>query len=283
MGRVAVIGYPQETNVLLVEAWRDRGIQAELLDPADALDRLGAGDVALGRLDVLPTLDGVEPGLQTLHWLELLGVKVLNSWASLEAAHDKLLTDKRLAAAGVPRPPAEAVAAVEELSEHPLPFVVKPRFGSWGRDVFRCRTPHERRAALAVIATRPWFHSSGAVVEELLDSPGFDLRVLVAGGRVVGAAERVAAPGEWRTNVSLGGSLRHTTLTAGAARIAETAAGAVGLDLCGIDVLPTRTGPVVMEVNGAVEFDGRYSLAGADVYAAAAEALALAPAEAALR
>jgi [lysine-biosynthesis-protein LysW]---L-2-aminoadipate ligase len=282
VGRVAVIGYPQETNVLLVDAWRDRGIQAELLDPAEALDRLGAGDVALGRLDVLPSLDGVEPGLQALHWLELVGVNVLNTAASLEAAHDKLLTDRRLAAAGVPRPPAESVTALEQLGEHPLPFVVKPRFGSWGRDVFRCRTPHELRAAVAVVATRPWFHSRGAVVERLLDSPGYDLRVLVAGGRVVGAAERVAAPGEWRTNVSLGGSLRQTTLAPGTERIATMAAAAVGLDLCGIDILPTRTGPVVMEVNGAVEFDGRYDLAGADVYAAAAEALALAPAEVAL-
>jgi [lysine-biosynthesis-protein LysW]---L-2-aminoadipate ligase len=277
VGRLAVIGYQQETNLLLVEAWRDRGIDAELLDPAEALDRLAPGDVALGRLDVLPTLDGIEPGLQALHWLELVGVRVLNTAASLEAAHDKLLTDERLAAAGVPRPSAEAVDTLDELLELPVPFVVKPRFGSWGRDVFRCRTPHERRAAVAVLATRPWFHKGGAVVEELLDSPGYDLRVLVAGGRVVGSAERSAAPGEWRTNVSLGGSLRHATVTGHVASLATAAAAAAGLDLCGVDVLPGRPGPLVMEVNGAVEFDGRYSLPGGDVYTAVAEALSLQP------
>ena len=63
-----------------------------VLSPAQALTHLGPGDVALGRLDVLPSLDGIEPGLWALDRLASLGVTVLNGRATLTAAHDKLAT-----------------------------------------------------------------------------------------------------------------------------------------------------------------------------------------------
>ena len=279
MRRVGVIGYPQPANVELVAAWRAAGIDAALLAPRDALSKLTVGDVAIGRLDVLQTLDGVEPGLETLGDLETRGVVVLNSAAALLAAHDKLLSDACLARAGVRRPPVTHAVTAEELRRCPLPLVVKPRFGSWGRDVFRCRNPDELEACLAEISGRGWFRKDGAVVQELVPSAGFDLRVIVAGGLVVGAAERVARAGEWRTNISLGGSLRPAHLSAEARSLAVAAAAALDADLIGVDLLPIPEGYTVIEMNGAVEFDGRYSLAGADIYAAIADALALVRAE----
>ena len=92
MALVGVIGWPQETNVELVAAWRDRGIPAELVAPPLAARVLGPGDVAVGRLDVLPTLDGVEPGLEVLSELARRGVRVLNGSETLLRAHDKLFT-----------------------------------------------------------------------------------------------------------------------------------------------------------------------------------------------
>ena len=63
-----------------------------VLTPAQALAKLRPGDVALGRLDILPTLDGIEPGLSALDRLDALGVTVLNGHRTLVAAHDKLAT-----------------------------------------------------------------------------------------------------------------------------------------------------------------------------------------------
>src|SRR5260221_9168616 len=63
-----------------------------VLTPAQAVARLGRGDVALGRLDVLPTLDGIEPGLWALERLAASGVRVLNARRTLFAAHDQLAT-----------------------------------------------------------------------------------------------------------------------------------------------------------------------------------------------
>lgn len=275
MSRIGVIGYAQPANVELVAAWQAAGLDAALVAPNDALSELSVGDVAIGRLDVLPTLDGVEPGLETLDELETHGVIVFNRSAALLAAHDKLLSDACLAAAGVPRPPAGHVGTAEELRRASLPLVVKPRFGSWGRDVFRCRNADELEGCIAEIAERNWFRKDGAVVQELVPSAGYDLRVIVARGVVAGAAERVARAGEWRTNVSLGGTLRPAHLPAEAHTLAAAAAAAVDADLIGVDLLPLADGYTVIEMNGAVEFDGRYSLAGSGVYEVIAEALDL--------
>ena len=279
MSRVGVIGYAQPANVELVAAWEAAGIDAALIAPQEALSELTVGDVAIGRLDVLQTLDGVEPGLEELDRLETQGVIVLNRSAALLAAHDKLLTDLCLARAEIRRPPATHAVNAEELRRLPLPLVVKPRFGSWGRDVFRCRNLDELEACLAEIAGRRWFQKNGAVAQELMPSPGFDLRVVVAGGQVVGAAERVARAGEWRTNVSLGGSLRPAHLPTEARELAVAAAAALDADLIGVDLLPVPDGYTVIEMNGAIEFDGRYSLPGAVIYATIADALALVPAD----
>ena len=275
MSRIGVIGYAQPANVELVAAWQAAGFDAALIVPRDALSELSVGDVAIGRLDVLPTLDGVEPGLDTLDELETRGVIVFNRAAALLAAHDKLLSDACLAGAGVRRPPAGHVGTADELRSQPLPIVVKPRFGSWGRDVFRCRNLDELEACLAEITQRSWFRTQGAVVQELVPSPGFDLRVIVAGRTVTGAAERVARAGEWRTNVSLGGTLRPAHLPAEARSLAIAAADALGADLVGVDLLPVPDGYTVIEMNGAVEFNGRYSLPGSGIYEAIAEALDL--------
>lgn len=274
-GRVAVVGWPQETNLLLAAGWRARGIDAVLMPPARALDVLRPWDVAVARLDVLPTLDGVEPGLDEVVQLEQRGVRVVNRPEGLLGAHDKLRTATLLAEAGVPHPRTEHLASAEDELELAPPVVVKPRFGSWGADVFRCRTPDELRHVIDDVRTRSWFKKHGALVQELLPPQGHDLRVVVAAGRVVGAIERVARPGEWRTNVSLGGRRRPIAPPESAGALAVRAVAAAGLDLGGVDLYPYRGTYVVLELNGAVEFDRGYDLWGEDVYEATAVALLL--------
>ena len=72
--------------------------------PDDAARELVAGDVAVGRLDVLPELDGIDGGLRALGELEARGVRVVNPASALIAAHDKLVTARLLQGAGLPHP-----------------------------------------------------------------------------------------------------------------------------------------------------------------------------------
>jgi hypothetical protein len=132
-------------NADIAEGWRGLGLAALLLTPAGARERLGPGDVAINRLDVLPSLDGVEPGLRTLAALERSGVHVVNSPAALVAAHDKLETARRLLHAGIPHPRTVHVAAAAGPPPIAPPLVVKPRFGSWAATSCSAGRPPRRR------------------------------------------------------------------------------------------------------------------------------------------
>ena len=262
------------TNASLLDALRGVGLDARLTMPAD-LGAAHPGDVVLGRLDVMPTLEGVEPGMGQLRRAKDRGVHVLNEPGALLASHDKLMTAIRLAAAGVPHPRTAHVDGSSVLPSLTPPYVVKPRFGSWGRDVYRCEDSLQLAACLASLAGRPWFERQGVLVQELIPPRGYDLRVIVAGGIVSGAIERVAGDGEWRTNISLGGWRRQTDPPEEARALAVEAAAALGGDLVGVDLLPDqRGGWTVLEINGAVDFTHEYSLDGGDVFAEAAQALA---------
>ena len=246
-----------------------------VLTPGRALGRLRRGDVALGRLDVLRSLDGIEPGLWALEQLGALGVTVLNGRSALVSAHDKLATAVELDRAGVPHPRTVHVAPWLPRLDVPLepPLVFKPRFGSWGLDVLRCDTQEAVERTLAELSSRGWFEATGGIAQALVAPRGSDLRVVVCRGRVVGAIRRVAAPGEWRTNVALGGRREPVRPPDDACEIALAAARATGGDLVGVDLLPDADdGWVVAEVNGAVDFTGAYSLDG-DVFAAVRSAL----------
>jgi ribosomal protein S6--L-glutamate ligase len=112
-------------------------------------------------------------------------------------------------------------------------------------------------------------------MQELVPPCGHDLRLIVARGEVVGAIERVAAPGEWRTNVAQGGTRRPIDPPPDARALALAAAQAVGGDLVGVDLLPTESGYTVLELNGAVDFTFEYSLGGRDVFDEVARILVL--------
>jgi len=141
--------------------------------------------------------------------------------------------------------------------------------------VFLCRTPTELAAVAAVLPERRWFRTTGVLAQEVVPEITRDLRVLVADSRPVGASARVSAPGEWRTNTSLGGRLESVDASDDALQLAVAATRALGIDLAGVDLLPCPGGWTVLEVNGAAEFDERYALPGRDVYDDVAAALRL--------
>ena len=244
-------------------------VDARVCTPEDAVAVLGGADVAVGRLDVARSMDGVEDGLWALGSLAAKGVRVLNRAGALLTAHDKLLTARVLERDGLPHPRTRALHADAPPRQWAGPVVVKPRFGSWGRGVMLCESELVFRRHVRALERVPWFQHHGALVQELVEPAGYDLRIVVAGGVPVGAISRVAARGEWRTNVSLGGTRVRVDPPAGALALAEWAATAARTELVGVDLLPDGAGGwIVLELNGAVDFSAEYGL-GRDPFAAA--------------
>ena len=258
--RFAVVAHRESaTNAALVAAAAACGLEAALLEPRQALQTLGPGDLALARLDVREGLDGIESGIPELERLVAGGVDLLNPPGSLAAAHDKLLTARALRLAALPHPHTSLIAEGTPVTAPELPLVLKPRFGSWGRDVEVCRTADDLQAALARASYKGWFREHGALAQELVPPLGWDLRLVVAGERVVGAARRVAREGEWRTNAALGARVEPVEPPPLARTLAIAAARSIRADLVGVDLLPTGNGYVVLELNGAVDFRPVYA------------------------
>jgi RimK family alpha-L-glutamate ligase len=270
---------------LFVVAWHDApvalslaaaggriGLQTAVLTPPEVARRAGPGDLALAYLDVRPTLDGIETGIARLRGLRSRGVAVLNGPETIHACHDKLVTALRLGRAGLPHPETAYLSAASgrrDVSRLRFPAVVKPRYGSRGEHVYRCEDSEALGSLLGRLRSLAWFRRQGALIQELLPPTGSDTRVLVAGGRAVGAVRRVAAPGEWRTNVALGATRRPVVPQPRDLELAVAAAAACGADLAGVDLVPRGDGThVVLEVNGAPEFTAAYSLDGRDVFEA---------------
>ncbi len=222
-------------------------------------------DAVLARIIPSGSLEQMIYRVDALHWIEKRGVPVMNSPRAIERSVDKFYTTALLQEAGLPTPETvvcegatEAMAAVAAMGD----VIIKPIFGSMGHGMVRVSDPDVAfRVVRSLEQLRTVFY-----VQRTVDHGGRDIRVFVIGGRVLGAIERRAPDGQWRTNVSLGGAARPFELPPSWEHLALGAAAAIGADYAGVDLLPSRDGTVfVLEVNGIPGWQGLKQATGIDV------------------
>lgn len=261
---------------LILAALRDRGVEAVRLDPrglvlqvADELpDELaGVGAVLLRCISHSHTL-------YLSRWLELLGVPTVNPHRVITTCGDKFLTSVALAQAGVPQPRtalafsrAAALAALEDLG---YPAVLKPLVGSWGRLLARVNDRDAAEAILEHKETLGGYIHALFYAQEYVEKPGRDIRVLVAGDRLIYAVYRES--GHWITNTARGGVASPCPVTPELVGLALAAAQAVGGGLLAVDIMETADGRLLAnEVNHTPEFHGAMAATAADVPGAIAD------------
>ncbi|HEY0736674.1 MAG TPA: lysine biosynthesis protein LysX [Herpetosiphonaceae bacterium] len=199
---------------------------------------------------------------------EAYGVRVLNSSQVIATCGDKLLTSLALVKAGVPTPytmvalsPAAALAALDRIG---YPAVLKPVSGSWGRLLAKV---NDRDAAEAILEHKQILGSpqhSVIYIQEYIDKPGRDIRVIVIGERVLCAMYRQAE--HWITNTARGATTRPCEITDELAELVLRAAAAVGGGALAIDVLEHADGRLLVnEINHTMEFHGMMSATDVDV------------------
>jgi RimK family alpha-L-glutamate ligase len=225
-------------------------------------------DAVLARIIPNGSLEQIIYRVDALHWIEDHGTLVMNSPRAIERSVDKFYTTALLRESGLPtletvvcEGVADAMAAVRAMGD----VIIKPIFGSMGHGLVRVTdTEVAFRVVRSLEQMRAVFY-----IQRAIDHRGCDVRVFVVGGRVLGAIERQAPAGEWRTNVSLGGLARPFALPPAWEQLALRAAAAVGADYAGVDLLPSGDGQVfVLEVNGIPGWQGVQHATGVDVAAA---------------
>lgn len=211
------------------------------------------------------SLEQVVYRMDVLARLEARGVTVLNSPKSVECAVDKYLTTAKLEEAGLPVPATvvcensdDALAAFERLGGD---VVVKPIFGSEGRGILRVSDPD-----LALRTFRTLERLDAVLyLQRFVAHRGFDIRVLVLDGRVLGGMRRVS-DGDFRTNVSREGRGEAHVVTDLEAEWALRAAAATGARFAGIDILYDHDGQgFVIEVNAVPGWRAFEKVTGMDV------------------
>jgi ribosomal protein S6--L-glutamate ligase len=264
---LAVARNPHATNVAdrLLAAAERLGVPARPVDlPSLGLSIGPAGQLTAADKDGLVTASGLAPYLlfgfpAAVHALRVLARagRVQNPVMGVLLADDKAATAQRLAQAGVAQLRTEICAAdpgrlSAAAARIGYPVVVKRTHGAQGRWVRRAADPAALAAALAELAVE----GPGALVvqPEVTESAGRSVRAVITGGRLLAVTERTAAAREWRSNIAAGAAQYRVELTGEEHELVLNAARAVGLGHAGIDLLRTRQGPRVLEVNSCPDF-----------------------------
>ncbi len=232
-------------------------------------------DAVLARIIPTGSLEQIIFRVDALHWLEERGTLVMNSPRAIERSVDKFYTSALLQQAGIPTPETvvcerseDAIVAFRSMMD----VIVKPLFGSMGLGMVRLADEETAwRVFRALDAIRGVYY-----LQRTIDHGGRDVRAFVVGGRVIGAMERRASDRgpAWRTNFSRGGRASPFALPEQWAELAVCAAGVVGADYAGVDLLPERDGTVhVLEVNAIPGWRGMQTVTHIDVAAAIVEHL----------
>ncbi len=252
----------------IAEESRRRRPRVRVLDPYRFLLKVDAGGIGLefkgkpftgGDVFMARLGAGIsEHSLALVRHLEASRALVINPAESLEAARDKLRSVQLLARNGLPTPrtafapdPTYLLRALEAVGGPPV--VIKLPRSTQGRGVMLARSREEAQS----IADAMWALEHDVIVQEFIgEAKGSDLRVMVIGSKAIGAVRRRAPKGDFRSNLHRGGSVRRARLSRRVAGLAERAAGVCGLDIAGVDLLETKNGPLVLEVNAAPGFEG---------------------------
>lgn len=206
-------------------------------------------------------------GMAVLRQFEMQGVYPLNESVGIGRSRDKLRSMQLLARDGIGLPTttfAHDPKQTEEVLDLAggAPVVIKLLEGTQGIGVVLADT---KRSAKSVVEA---FRGAGVnilVQEFIKEAGGSDIRAIVVGGKVVAAMKRTGAAGDFRSNLHRGGTAEVIKLTPAERSTAIRSAKAMGLNVCGVDMLRAERGPVVMEVNSSPGLEGVEKATGLDI------------------
>ena len=206
-------------------------------------------------------------GAAVVRQFEMMGVYSLNESVAITRSRDKLRAHQLLARKGIGMPVTGFAHAPDDTNDlinliGGAPCVVKLTEGTQGRGIVLCETD---KAAESVIDAFRGLDAYFLVQEFVEEAKGADIRCFVIGGRVVAAMMRQAKPGEFRSNLHRGGSASKIKITPEERSTAVRAAKLMGLSVAGVDILRSKNGPVVMEVNSSPGLEGIEATSGVDI------------------
>jgi ribosomal protein S6--L-glutamate ligase len=261
----------------IVEAARARRHQIDVINTLHVHMNITSSKPTLrygGR--TLPEYDAVIPrigasithyGLAVLRQFEMQGVFPLNESVAIGRSRDKLRALQILAREGIGLPvtafahgPRHAEDVLKEVGG--APCVIKLLEGTQGAGVILAETAASAKSIIEAFSAA----NTNILVQEFIrEAGGTDIRILVVGGAVVASMKRSGKMGEFRANLHRGGKAEAVEISQDERKTALRSAEVLGLNVCGVDLLRSNRGPVVVEVNSSPGIEGMEEASGADV------------------
>ncbi len=226
-------------------------------------ESLGKADAVVPRIGASLTFYGTA----VVRHFETMGSYCVNSSEAITASRDKLKSLQILAQAGINMPitgfashTMDIEGVIEKVGS--VPLVMKLLQGTQGQGIVLAET---RKAAESVMSAFRQLEADILVQEFIKESSGTDIRALVVGDSVVAAMRRIAPEGEFRSNVHRGGRTEQITISKEEEKTAVEAAHVLGLRIAGVDLMRSKRGPLVLEVNSSPGLEGIEASSGVDV------------------
>ncbi len=262
----------------LVEALEQRKHKARVINPLRCYMDVTSSkpEIHYRGEEVLRNFDAVIPrigasitfyGLAVLRQLEMMGLHSLNSSDGFARARDKLHALQLLSKSGIGLPTTAFARAADDIDDvieivGGAPLIVKLIEGTQGKGVVLAET---HQAASSVIQAFQELDANILIQEFVKDADGKDLRCFVVGNQVVAAMQRQAKAGEFRANLHRGATATIADLTEEEQNTAVQAAKIMGLGVAGVDILRSKRGPLVLEINASPGLEGIEKTTGVDV------------------
>ena len=200
--------------------------------------------------------------------IEKFGIPVINDADSISRVSDKLLTSQLLVKENLPIPKTILVNGDVDVEliekEVGFPCVVKATSGSKGKTVHLCQTKKDFVSLMSLLSSISL--KKTMIIQEFVDAqPGTDLRVWVIGGKTVVAMKRTSAEGDFRANISQGGTAELFEITDEVDYLARETARVLGLQIAGVDLLFDKDGYKICEANSSPGFEGMDQYCGQDM------------------
>lgn len=261
----------------LVEAAEERGHEVRVIDALRCYMNITShhpeihykGEVLTGFDAVIPRIGASITfyGTAVLRQFEMMGVYPLNESVAITRSRDKLRSLQLLSKHGVGLPVTSFAHSPDDIDDllnivGGAPAVIKVLEGTQGIGVVLTET---EQAAKSVIQAFMGMKEHILVQEFIKESKGSDIRCFVVGGKVIAAMKRQGQEGEFRSNLHRGGSASLIRISPEERATAIRAAKIMGLNVCGVDLLRSNHGPVVMEVNSSPGLEGIEKASGKDI------------------
>jgi len=240
---------------LIIEAAKKAGIATQLIDVRSEIFNpatyMANFDIALERC--ISTVKGT----YATHFLESVGIPVINSSAVASICEDKFLTSLALEKTNVPTPAFALVFGIDEARQAieqmgGFPVVIKPNVGSWGRLLAKI---NDMDALEAIIEHKDVLGSpqqKAVYIQKFIEKPGRDIRAFVIDGKAICAIYRASE--HWITNTARGGKATKCLVSKELKHISKIASDAVGRGILALDVFETDEGLTINEINHTMEF-----------------------------